>query len=113
MGTPCETVIYDECRQPIVKIYRQYDGYPEVHGKELLDFLSNKIVVDGFSPKQTLETTFNGMGCLAAALIAHFKKNIGEFYLHNGNEEFYTNYRYEVLLDDNKIEVKFNGMIFK
>jgi len=50
------------------------------HGKELTDFLSNKLIVNGFSSDDVL--AFNGMACLAASVVAHFKDGIGDIYLY-------------------------------
>ncbi len=80
MGTRCLTVFKDDDGEEICVLYRQFDGYVEGgHGEELVNFLKNKRIVNGFDTK---ETAFNGMGCLAAAVVAHFKTDIGNFYLH-------------------------------
>jgi len=65
----------------IVVMYRQYDGYPGGHGKELMEFLTPFKLTNGYSPTDNLHTTANGMGCLAAQVVAHFKKECGGFYL--------------------------------
>ncbi len=67
----------------IVTMYRQYDGYPEGHGLELAKFLSGGKMVNGISLAET-GLVFNGMGCLAAQCVAHFKDGPGGFYLHRG-----------------------------
>lgn len=98
MGTRCLTVIKDndEKQTEIVVMYRQMDGYPSGHGKELKDFLKGKKIVNGFGSND--EKNFNGMACLAAQVVAHFKTGIGGIYLHpagtrNMDEEFiYTVY---------------------
>ena len=61
-----------ETKQNILCMYRQYDGYLSGHGAELAEFLQGFNIVNGIrlgTPKRTA----NGMGCLAAQLIAHFK----------------------------------------
>jgi hypothetical protein len=63
----------------ITCIYRQYDGYPSVHGKELADFLSSGKMVNGYGSSE--ERQFNGLGCLAAQFIAEFKKGTGNIYI--------------------------------
>jgi len=68
MGTRSLTFVYDDA-EPVVCMYRQFDGYPEGHGAELAEFLN------------TVEGT-NGMGDVAALLVAHFKKEPYNFYLH-------------------------------
>ena len=83
--------------EKIVTMYRQYDGYPNGHGIDLAEFLASGTMVNGFGLNEE-KLVFNGMGCLAAQVIAHFKKGVGGFYLHRGGA---TNcgeeYRYEVI----------------
>lgn len=63
-------------------MYRQYDGYPSGHGKELADFLSPITVINGISRGRDVLGEFaNGMGCLSAQLVKHFKENVGGVYL--------------------------------
>jgi len=78
MGTRSLTFIYDD-GQVLVNMYRQFDGYPSGHGTELAAFLASGKMVNGFS--RTEERQFNGMCCLAAQMVAHFKKGVGGFYL--------------------------------
>lgn len=80
MGTRSTTTVYDENGQPLVCLYRQYDGYYTAHGAELAKFLAEMRVVNGMGSSMPTKVA-NGMGCLAAQLIAHFKKNVGSFYI--------------------------------
>jgi len=81
-------------------MYRQFDGYPDVHGVELANFLFNKKVVNGYSSiKDERVGNFNGASCLAASVISHFKNGkIGNIYLYSagtrncGEEYIYTIY---------------------
>lgn len=82
MGTRCLTIVYDHGR-PIVNLYRQYDGYPSGHGAELAEFLGQfAAITNGIAMGETRRTA-NGMGCLAAQLVAHFKQTVGGFYIHS------------------------------
>ncbi len=65
-------------------MFRQFDGYPECHGLELAKFLNGFKIVDGYSSGDKLMVA-NGMSCLAAQIIAHFKTKIGNFYLYPAN----------------------------
>lgn len=80
------TIVLDG-NQEICRIYRQFDGYPSAHGVELAD-ICNRLIVSGFGgPIRTHGRTFqktaqaNGMGCLAAQIVAALKKGIGGIYL--------------------------------
>jgi hypothetical protein len=64
-------------------LYRQFDGYPSGHGAELADFLNKIEVGNGILGKPEMGEFANGMGCLAAQLVAHFKKSVGGFYIHS------------------------------
>ena len=95
MGTRCLTVFKEEDGTEIAVMYRQMDGYPAGHGQELTDFLADKVIVNGIGT-ETASEAFNGMHCLAASVVAHFKDGIGSFYLYPagtrgiGEEYIYT-----------------------
>lgn len=82
MGTRSLTVFQESSGKEIAVLYRQYDGYREGHGEELIEFLKNKKIVNGISLGNNKNNAFNGMSCLAASVIAHFKNDIGGFYLY-------------------------------
>jgi hypothetical protein len=104
MGTRALTFVYDADRQPLLNLYRQYDGYIEGgHGSELAEFLAGKKLVNGFSRESKDQA--NGMGCLAASLVAHFKETVGGFYIHSVTEtQCGQDYEYHVYED--KVIVK-------
>ena len=79
MGTRSLTFVYDEDGKIIVSMYRQFDGYPSGHGKELAEFLEPITMVNGIGA--TDNKIANGSGCLAAQLVAHFKDGPGGIYL--------------------------------
>jgi hypothetical protein len=90
MGTRSLTFVYDTYKakngravhRPIINLYRQYDGYPEGHGAELVEFLKQFTLTNGLGGK-TEARTANGMGCLAGQLVAEFKgSGAGQFYLY-------------------------------
>lgn len=78
MGTRSLTYVYDG-GEPVVCMYRQFDGYPSGHGAELAEFLLSGKMVNGLSHKD--EKVFNGVECLAAQMVARFKKGPGGIYL--------------------------------
>lgn len=78
MGTRSLTVV-QEGDTEIVVMYRQFDGYLEGHGKDLAEFLDGIPVVNGIGDNRKV---FNGVGCLAASLVAHFKDGAGSIYLY-------------------------------
>ena len=102
MGTRSLTFVY-EGDKPIVNMYRQFDGYPSGHGSELAEFLMSGKMVNGYSSKT--EKQFNGMGCLAAQMIAEFKDGVGGFYIHAVTDtDCWQDYEYHVF--ENKVVVK-------
>jgi hypothetical protein len=88
MGTRSLTFVYEESKsgekpEAIINMYRQYDGYPTGHGAELAEFLLGGRLVNGLIQTKTVdEAVYNGMGCLAASMVAHFKQTPGGFYIH-------------------------------
>ena len=92
MGTRSLTIFQE--KEEIAVLYRQFDGYPEGHGRELAEFLAGFKVTHGKIEKPR---TANGMQCLAAQIIAHFKTGPGEFYLMPaGRRRAGEEYRYTV-----------------
>ena len=79
MGTRSLTFVYDEEGRKLINMYRQYDGYPSGHGKDLAEFLEPITMVNGTG--MTEAVIANGPGCLAAQLVAHFKDGPGGIYL--------------------------------
>lgn len=86
MGTRSLTFVHDDDDKGTVLacIYRQFDGYPEGLGAEHAEFLKNITLINGIGAGQSVPGKFaNGMGCLAAQLIAHMKgQSVGSVYLY-------------------------------
>ena len=113
MGTRSLTFVYDG-DEPMINMYRQFDGYPSGHGSELATFLNSfDAIVNGISVGDTRRIA-NGMGCLAAQLIAYFKIDAGGFYMYPvtandcGQEYEYHVYENKVVVK-NPTEVIFSG----
>ena len=112
MGTRSLTYIEEsygknrETKQNILCMYRQYDGYLSGHGAELAEFLQDFTVVNGYN-SNTPKRAANGMGCLAAQLIAHFKDDIGNIYIHEPNDsDCGEEYTYTVYEEDGKVRIR-------
>ena len=95
MGTRSLTYVYDEMGNKITNMYRQFDGYPTGHGQELAEFLN--IVGDNH----------NGAGCLAAQLVAHFKKEPLHIYLYHPDvEDCGQDYEYHIYTQGKDLSIK-------
>ena len=115
MGTRSLTFVYDSYKtpkgkvvnEPIINFYRQYDGYPTGHGAELAEFLSGGRMVNGLIYTETAkEVVFNGMGDLAAQLVAHFKQEAGGFYLYPVTaKDCGQDYEYHIYNIDGKFKI--------
>lgn len=116
MGTRSLTYVYNDndSKQPFVCMYRQFDGYPSGHGAELADFLYDGKLVNGI-PFGSKEKLFNGMGCLAAQMVAHFKDGPGEFYLYPPDleQDAWQDYEYHLYPNSVKITSAGGGAQFK
>ena len=105
MGTRSLTFVYDGDK-PILNLYRQYDGYPTGHGAELAQFLAEFHITNGISSGETRRTA-NGMGCLAAQVVAHFKESVGGFYIYSVDAvECGQDYEYHVYTKDKELRVR-------
>lgn len=84
-------------KNKIVVMYRQFDGYPSGHGQELAEFLSKGKLVNGMGMDDNI--VFNGMGCLTAQVVAHFKDGAGGIYLQTNDKGCWEEFRYQVIGD--------------
>lgn len=82
MGTRHLTYIYDETDTILLCMYGQWDGYVSGHGADLADFLNSFDAIVSGIPVGDPRKMANGMGCLAAQLVAHFKDGAGKFYIY-------------------------------
>lgn len=97
MGTRSQTVVVDTDGTKYLQMYRQMDGYPTGHGKELLDFCKPVVPVNGFNDREYVRQT-NGIGCFAAQLVAAFKTGVGGFYLESHDTEIQEHdYTYRIV----------------
>ena len=82
-------------------MYRQYDSYPIGHGLEIAEFLNPIQLVNGFGRDTDTEKIANGVGCLAAQFVAHFKHDVGGFYLYPPNsKDCGEEYTYTIKVND-------------
>lgn len=107
MGTRSLTYVYDSdsgsssTLAPLICMYQQYDGYPEGVGKELAEFLNSfDAITNGISFGEKRKTA-NGMGCLAAQLVAKTKTAVGGVYLYpcKVNQDCGQEFEYHILFD--------------
>lgn len=82
MSTRSLTFVKDDEGSVLVCLYRQSDGYPTGHGQELKEFLAPFHLVNGIGSRNPQGPIANGMGCLAAQLVAQFKTDVGGIYLY-------------------------------
>ena len=76
----------------IVDIYHHWDGYPEGLGVKLAYYLEDMKIVNGLGRDD--KNVANGLGCLAAQLIAEIKDGPGNVSII-GSEESYSWIDYE------------------
>lgn len=91
MGTRATTKVLNENGNIIISMYSQYDGYPEGLGRDLANFLKQITMVNGIRFEEKRKVA-NGMGCLAAQLVAEFKKSAGGYYLTTPDDTESYNY---------------------
>jgi hypothetical protein len=105
MGTRSLTYVYSD-GEPVVCMYRQYDGYPTGHGNEIAQFMASfDAIVNGIRVGETRKVA-NGMGCLAAQMVAHFKVGAGGFYLYPTTIGQDCGQEYEYHIHEDNIVVK-------
>lgn len=102
MGTRSITRVHDGDlnSKVILTIYRHFDGYFEGHGEELKKFLIDMVMTNGLSSSNKGKVA-NGIGCLAAQIVAHFKEGSGGIYIIDSDLDQNEEYNYDVYLNDN------------
>jgi transcriptional regulator with XRE-family HTH domain len=97
-----EGVSFSEIPEKImVSIYNHYDGYPEGLGVTLASYLDDYKITNGLGRDN--DYIFNGLGCLAASLIAELKDGPGNVYIEDPERPHgWIDYEYYVWGDDNK-----------
>lgn len=90
MGTRSLTFTYGSNGEKLLCMYRQYDGYPEGHGKELATILQT--------------TLSNGMECLSASIVAKLKTGAYNIYVYPTNTRN-AEQDYEYHIHANYVEV--------
>lgn len=86
MGTRSLTHFINTDGKGICTVYRQYDGYPSGHGRDLFNCLGHRKLVNGYNDSQN---QVNGMTNAAAMLIANTcsATECGEIYVHAFDSE--------------------------
>lgn len=98
MGTRSLTRVIENSKVYMV-MYRQYDGFPNTHGKELSDFIGAKPIVNGMSGGR--KGLFNGASCLAASIVSFFKIEAGGFYLYpSDTTDAGQDYTYDIVVKE-------------
>ena len=86
----------------IVDIYHHWDGYPEGLGVTLAYYLEEKKITNGLGSRDDWDYYFNGLGCLAASLVAELKDGPGNVYIEDRGTHGWIDYHYYVWGDYNK-----------
>lgn len=71
------------CSSVLVTFYFQYDGCLDGVGKQLLEFLKSRKMVNGIPSRKEKDNLIyaNGLECLAAQFCAAFKEGPGNLYI--------------------------------
>ena len=86
----------------IVDIYHHWDGYPEGLGVTLADYLNGMKITNGISNKDDENYLFNGVGCMAASIIAELKDGPGNVYIEPRESHGWIDYEYYIWGDEGK-----------
>ena len=97
-----EGVSFSEVPEKVmVSIYNHYDGYPEGLGVTLASYLEDKKITNGLGEDRY--SVFNGLGCMAASIIAELKDEAGQIYIEDPTRPHgWIDYEYYVWGDDGK-----------
>lgn len=90
MSTRALIIVKDEETHDLLTVYKHSDGYPTGLGMDLLTFLNSRFLTSGVGEMKNGLTPANGMGDLAAQLLADLKHRhpIGGVYvMSNGTKD--------------------------
>lgn len=112
MGTRSKTFVIEDTekakandRKGSIAMYRQMDGYPGGHGLDLAEFLNPFIIINGISFDDREKTRANGLDCLAAQMVKHFKVGIGSIYLDASPDVTDLDYYYIVYQENDNLKM--------
>ena len=86
----------------VVEIYHHWDGYPEGLGVKLASYLDDKSIVNGLGSKDNEDLVFNGLGCMAASIVAQLKDGPGNVYIEDRGSHAWIDYEYFIWGDTDK-----------
>ena len=81
MATSAATIFLNEQGKEIAVMINHYDGNPDAHGNDLIEWAAGGKIVNGIPLGYNSGRLWNGMSCLAADCIASFKSGPGAVYL--------------------------------
>jgi hypothetical protein len=87
MGTRSSTKFISDGKS-FANLFGMWDGDPSGHGKDLAEFISEI----QYANSRQGPGTANGIHCLAAQVVAHFKTEPGGFYLLDPDQDEEWNY---------------------
>lgn len=104
MGTRSVTHIHegkdiDKGQTIVCSFYRQFDGYPDGHGKDLAVWLSGKRLVNGIGSDFKDGVDFNRAGTMAVGLMAHIQSLSGAEVVPTGSAGYGEDYTYHIRYD--------------
>ena len=80
--------------ETIVDIYHHWDGYPEGLGVTLASYLNDYHIVNGMGREN--DNLFNGIGCMAASIVAELKDGPGDVYIEPRESHSWIDYHYYI-----------------
>ena len=84
----------EEPNKTIVDIYHHWDGYPEGLGVTLASYLNGYHIVNGMGREN--DNLFNGIGCMAASIVAELKDGPGDVYIEPRESHSWIDYHYYI-----------------
>ena len=84
----------EEPSKTIVDIYHHWDGYPEGLGVTLASYLNGYHIVNGMGREN--DNLFNGIGCMAASIVAELKDGPGDVYIEPRESHSWIDYHYYI-----------------
>ena len=69
---------------------------------KLASYLDDKSIVNGLGSKDNEDIVFNGVGCMAASIVAQLKDGPGNVYIEDRGSQAWIDYEYFIWGDTDK-----------
>ncbi|MBN2531866.1 MAG: hypothetical protein JXB88_03185 [Spirochaetales bacterium] len=103
MGTHSVTRFYDEDKKFVFAFYKQFDGYPEEHGRKLHELLYKKTA--GNTKRKKTKFGYNTIQNLSQDIFNSFRKDYPGECCETDEDNYNIEYYYDIQVKDKRLYI--------